>query len=458
MEKTAPTQRVDGTGLSESPSAFSHDSDAAIARVETIGVLGLGYVGVPLLMAIADSETKAIGFDVDENRVRMLDAGQSYLKTISDETIGNYAKNAFFNTTTDLTRIQECDAVLICVPTPLNANREPDLSFVQIATTAIGKNLQKGQLIVLESTTYPGTTEELVAGILEAESGLSCGEDFYLAYSPEREDPGNLDFSTSTIPKVVGGVDPRSTQLATQVYERFIKQVVPVSSARVAEAAKLFENIFRCVNVGLVNELKMVLDPMGIDMWEVVEAAKTKPFGFMPFYPGPGWGGHCIPVDPFYLTWKAREYGKTSSFIEHAGDINHRMRDYIVEKTALALDTVHGRGLRDARVLIVGVAYKANVDDWRESPAMPIIRAFQGRKCRVSYHDPFIAEFSDHGIETMSSVPLTSETIKDFDVAVVCANHTGIDWDLLVSNCEVIVDTRNATRHVTANRDRIFIA
>ncbi|MEM1039150.1 MAG: nucleotide sugar dehydrogenase [Pseudomonadota bacterium] len=437
----------------------THGAQAAQAlpKVETIGVLGLGYVGVPLMLTTSGMNIPTIGFDVIEDRVSDLTEGRSYLKTIPDSVIANATEKDTFSATSDFSRLAECDAVLICVPTPISRNREPDLLYVEEAAKTIAKHLRKGQLIVLESTTYPGTTEELLQPLLES-TGLKCGEDFYLAYSPEREDPGNTKFNTQTIPKVVGGVNPQSTQLAVQTYSRFIENVVPVSSTRVAEAVKIFENTFRGVNIGLVNELKMVFDSMGINMWEVVKAAETKPFGFMAFYPGPGWGGHCIPVDPFYLTWKAREYGRSSTFIEHAGNINNQMVDYIVEKTAHAIDTVHARGMRGAKVLIIGVAYKANVDDARESPAIPIIKALEARKSLVSYHDPMIDHLDEHGVGPMDSVPLSKETISKFDIALICADHASVDWDMLVENCAVVVDTRNATKNVTKNRERIFFA
>jgi len=451
----------DATGFFEDSTATYvtiSDADAtALPKINTVGVLGLGYVGIPLMLTISGAGVSAIGFDVNEQRVNSLNDGKSYLKTIADSVIAEASKRDTFNATNDLSRMAECDAILICVPTPISRNREPDLLYVEKAAQAIAQHLRKGQLVILESTTYPGTTEELVLPLLES-TGLKCGEDFFLAYSPEREDPGNTKFNTKTIPKVVGGVDQTSTQLAVLTYSRFIENVVPVSSTRVAEAVKIFENTFRGVNIGLVNELKMVFDTMGINMWEVVEAAETKPFGFMPFYPGPGWGGHCIPVDPFYLTWKAREFGRSSTFIEHAGNINNQMVDYIVQKTAQAIDTVHARGMRGAKVLVVGVAYKANVDDARESPAIPIIKALQARKCEVSYHDPMIDRLDEHELEPMASVPMTPPIVAGYDIALICADHSGIDWDMLVENCAVVVDTRNATKNVTHNRDRIFFA
>lgn len=427
---------------------------ASIAH-QTVGVIGLGYVGLPLLMAIAESGFTALGFDINESRAEMLNAGKSYLKTYSDREIATHLSTGRFSATSDMARLPECSAILICVPTPLNKYREPDLSYIVKTTEVVARHLQKGQLVVLESTTYPGTTDEIMKPILET-SGLVCGEDFYLAYSPEREDPGNINFSTSTMPKVIGGYNEASTQRATAVYQRFIKQVVTVSSATTAEAVKLTENIFRAINIGLVNELKMVFDRMGIDTFEVIDAAKTKPFGFMAFYPGPGWGGHCIPIDPFYLTWKAREFGAHTRFIELAGEINNVMPEYVIERAAVALDMTSSRGLNGARVLVIGAAYKANVDDVRESPSLRVIEKLRKRRARVDYYDPFVPEFDDHVTGPMKSVGFDAATVASYDVAIICTAHDKIDWEFVVENSRIVVDSRNATKSVINNRERIF--
>ncbi len=429
---------------------------ASIAH-QTVGVIGLGYVGLPLLMAIAESGFTALGFDINESRAEMLNAGKSYLKTYSDREIATHLSTGRFSATSDMARLPECSAILICVPTPLNKYREPDLSYIVKTTEVVARHLQKGQLVVLESTTYPGTTDEIMKPILET-SGLVCGEDFYLAYSPEREDPGNINFSTSTMPKVIGGYNEASTQRATAVYQRFIKQVVTVSSATTAEAVKLTENIFRAINIGLVNELKMVFDRMGIDTFEVIDAAKTKPFGFMAFYPGPGWGGHCIPIDPFYLTWKAREFGAHTRFIELAGEINNVMPEYVIERAAVALDMTSSRGLNGARVLVIGAAYKANVDDVRESPSLRVIEKLRKRRARVDYYDPFVPEFDDHVTGPMKSVGFDAATVASYDVAIICTAHDKIDWEFVVENSRIVVDSRNATKSVINNRERIFKA
>ncbi len=424
---------------------------------KTVGVVGLGYVGLPLLMAISHSGYIGLGFDVNGERIKQLNDGASYLNTIPDNDIAAQIATGRFSATDDMQRLAECDAILLCVPTPLNKYREPDISYIVSTTQTVSKYLQKDQLIVLESTTFPGTTEEVMKPILER-SGLKCGKDFYLAYSPEREDPGNINFTTSTMPKVIGGVDPKSTDLAVSLYQRFIHQTVTVPSAKTAEAVKLTENIFRAVNIGLVNELKMVFDRMGIDTFDVIDAAKTKPFGFMPFYPGPGPGGHCIPIDPFYLTWKAREFGASTRFIELAGEINNAMPEYVVRQTALVLDMEAGKGLNGAKVLVIGVAYKPNVDDMRESPALHIIRRLQSRRATVSYHDPFVPEFHDDLTGPMQSVDFSKEELKNCDIVVIATQHKCIDWEFLVKNSRLVIDTRNATKDVVNNRERIFKA
>lgn len=409
------------------------------------------------MLAVSESGSNALGFDINTERVEMLNAGRSYLKAFSDRELSIHRASGRFEATREFSRLAECNAILICVPTPLNRNREPDLSYIVKTTETIAQHLQKGQLIVLESTTFPGTTSDVVKPILE-KTGLVCGEDFFLAYSPEREDPGNIDFSTSTMPKVIGGYDEASTARATALYQRFIRQVVTVSSAATAEAVKLTENIFRAINIGLVNELKIVFDRMGIDVFEVIEAAKTKPFGFMAFYPGPGWGGHCIPIDPFYLTWKAREYGANTRFIELAGEINNLMPEYVVDRVNLALDMTSGRGLNGARVLVIGAAYKNNVDDIRESPSLHVIDKLRKRRAVVDYHDPFVLSFDDHVTGPMKSLELTPDALSSYDVVVICTAHDKIDWDSVVEHARLVVDSRNATKSVINNREKIHKA
>lgn len=424
---------------------------------QTVGVIGLGYVGIPLMLAVSESGFNALGFDISAERVEMLNAGRSYLKAFSDRELRIHIASGRFAATHDMSRLAECNAILICVPTPLNKYREPDLSYIVKTSETIAKYLKKDQLIVLESTTFPGTTNEIVKPILET-TGLKCGEDFFLAYSPEREDPGNIDFSTSTMPKVIGGYNDASTMRAIAIYQRFIKQVVTVSSAATAEAVKLTENIFRAINIGLINELKMVYERMGIDVFEVIDAAKTKPFGYMAFYPGPGWGGHCIPIDPFYLTWKAREFGAHTRFIELAGEINNQMPEYVVERVSMALDMASGRGLNGARVLVVGTAYKNNVDDIRESPSLRVIERLRKRRAVVDYHDPYVQEFDDHLTGAMKSVDVTPEALAGYDVAVICTAHDDIDWESIVEHSKLVVDSRNATKDVINNRERIHKA
>jgi UDP-N-acetyl-D-glucosamine dehydrogenase len=366
-----------------------------------------------------------------------------------------------FRATIDFAQIQAMDAILICVPTPLNRSREPDLSYVEGTAEAIAPHLRERQLIVLESTTYPGTTTELLRPILER-SGLKSGRDFFIAYSPEREDPGNPKFETSTIPKVVGGDGPAAAELAVALYEQIVTQVVPVSSLAVAEAVKLTENIFRAVNIALVNELKVIYEKMDIDIWEVIDAAKTKPFGFMPFYPGPGLGGHCIPIDPFYLTWKARQYDINTRFIELAGEINTAMPLHVVRRLGEALDERAGKGLNGARVLVVGVAYKKNVDDIRESPALRILSLLRERGAAVGYYDPYIPEIRtarEHAdLSGMRSIEWSAENLETYDAALICTDHDGVDYEALVRNCPLVVDTRNATRAIHDLRERIVKA
>ena len=425
--------------------------DALVARFRArqarIGVIGLGYVGLPLICTIAERGFAAVGFDIDPAKVAVLNCGQSYFRHIPADTIARLRASGRFEASDDFARLRQVDAVLLCVPTPLTRQREPDLSYVVGTTQGIVPHLRPGHLIVLESTTYPGTTREVVRPILE-QGGLRSGRDFFLAYSPEREDPGNAEFATAAIPKVVGGDGPEALRLACALYNEIVERAIPVASADVAEAVKLTENIFRAVNIALVNELKVVYEAMGIDIWEVIAAAKTKPFGYMPFYPGPGLGGHCIPIDPFYLTWKAREFGLSARFIELAGEVNTAMPGRVVDKTMAALSEHSGRALKGARTLVVGVAYKKNIDDMRESPALKIMELLEKRGALVSFHDPFFPEMPptrEHPRFTgRKSVPLTEATLAETDVAIICTDHDALDYRLLADRCPLIVDTRNA--------------
>lgn len=416
-------------------------------RRARIGIIGLGYVGMPLALAAAGAGFKVLGFDIDEPRVRRLNRGEGVFRHIPADLIANAVAAGTFEATADFGRLGEPDAVLICVPTPLTRHREPDLSYVVKTARDIAACLRRGQLVVLESTTYPGTTAEVVRPILE-ETGLKSGVDFYLAYSPEREDPGNPDFGTAGIPKVVGGDGHDALALAEALYGGFVVRTVPVSSAATAEAVKLTENIFRAVNIALVNELKVVYGAMGIDVWEVIEAAKTKPFGFMPFYPGPGLGGHCIPIDPYYLTWKAREYDIATRFIELAGEINTRMPYYVVDRLVEAVDRRVGRAFAGARILILGIAYKKNVDDMRESPALKLIELIEARGAHADYHDPFVPAIPptrEHaGLAGRRSVALDSGTVAGYDAVLIATDHDGVDYRAVVAQAKVVVDTRNA--------------
>jgi UDP-N-acetyl-D-glucosamine dehydrogenase len=428
---------------------FSIDALAARfrAREAKIGVIGLGYVGLPLIRAITDRGFQTLGFDIDAAKVALLNAGESYIRHIPAEVIASLRGSGRFAATDDFARLAEVDAILLCVPTPLTRQREPDLTYVVRTTQSIAPHLRRGQLVVLESTTYPGTTREVMRPLLEA-GGLRSEEDFFLAYSPEREDPGNQQFGTSAIPKVVGGDGPLALRLASALYEEIVSCAVPVSSVDVAEAVKLTENIFRSVNIALVNELKVVYEAMGIDIWEVIEAAKTKPFGYMPFYPGPGLGGHCIPIDPFYLTWKAREFGLSARFIELAGEVNTAMPGRVVDKTMAALSEHLGRALKGARTLVIGVAYKKNIDDMRESPALKIMDLLEKRGAIISFHDPYFPEIGptrEHpGFTGRKSVPLAAALLTQTDVAVICTDHDEIDYQLIADRCPLIIDTRNA--------------
>jgi UDP-N-acetyl-D-glucosamine dehydrogenase len=422
-----------------------------------IGIIGLGYVGLPLVLRFCEEDFRVLGFDVDSRKVATLKRGKSYLKSILSSRISRFTRSGHLDVTDNFSRLGKPDCILICVPTPLTEKMEPDLQYIENTTEAIRKNLRKGQLIVLESTTYPGTTEELILPKLES-TGLKVGKDFFLAFSPEREDPGNKRFMTHQIPKVVAGVTPSCQKVVTTLYSQIIKKVVPVSSTRVAELTKLLENIYRSVNIALVNELKMLTDRMGIDIWEVIEAASTKPFGFSPFYPGPGMGGHCIPIDPYYLSWKAREYDFTTRFIFLAGEINVHVPYYVVAKVQDALNG-RGKSIKGAKILILGVAYKKDVDDARESPALAIMDLLQKKGAVILYHDPYIPSlpsFRKYSFKLKSS-PLTEKVLRKIDAAVVITDHS-IDYQRIVKLVPLIIDTRNVTKGMDRYKKKIVKA
>ncbi len=412
-----------------------------------IGIVGLGYVGLPLVKTFLNKGFGVLGFDIDEKKVEMLNQAKSYIKHFTAEELKTFLEKKKFQATTDFGLFAKADVIIICVPTPLDSHKNPDLSYVLTTTEVISKHLRKGQLVVLESTTYPGTTEEEMLPLLEA-GGLKAGEDFYLAYSPERENPGDKVYTTEKIPKVVGGVTPRCRRVAKILYDQIVVKTIPVSSPKVAEATKLMENIFRSVNIAMVNEMKMIFDRMGIDIWEVVEAASTKPFGFMTFLPGPGYGGHCIPVDPFYLAWKAKEVDHPTKFIELAGEINTLMPYYVVTKTIEALNK-KGKSAQGARILILGIAYKKDIDDQRESPALKIISLLQNKGAKVSYNDPYVPQSYGHrdypGLE-LKSVALTEKMLKKFDAVIIATAHSDYDFEWIAENSSLIVDTRNAIK------------
>jgi len=425
----------------------------------TVGVIGLGYVGLPLALTMVEAGKRVIGLDVDAAKVERLDQGQSYIRHIEASRIVAAGKR--FRATTDFRALTDCDAIIVCVPTPLTEGREPDLSYVSRTAETIAEHLRAGQLVVLESTTYPGTTEEVMQPILER-GGLRVGRDYHLAFSPEREDPGNPRFNTKTIPKLVGGVTAQCGELARALYGSFLEKVVVVSSARVAESAKLLENIYRSINIALVNELKMLFERMGIDVWEVIEAAATKPFGFTPFYPGPGLGGHCIPIDPFYLTWKARHYDFSTRFIELAGEVNTGMPYWVVDKVVDALGE-DGKPIKGAKVLVMGVAYKKDVDDLRESPSLKVIEILESRGAKVSYNDPYVPSLRARKLrhyETfdLDSVDLEDRTIAEADCVLIATDHSAYDYDRIVRHARRVVDTRNATRSVRQSRNKIVKA
>ena len=428
------------------------------AKEAKVGIVGLGYVGLPLLLEFVEEGFECVGFDIDEAKIDFLKRGETYIKHIPQSRIEKVRENACFDATTDFSRITAVDCIVVAVPTPLDKHQQPDLSYIENTSEVISKHLKKGQLVVLESSTWPGTTMEVMKPILE-KSGLEYGRDFYLAFSPEREDPNNPKFTTKTIPKVVGADDPESLACAKALYDGVIVQTVPVSSSRAAESAKLLENIFRSVNIALVNEMKMILDRMGIDVWEVIAAASTKPFGFMPFYPGPGLGGHCIPIDPFYLTWKAREFDMPTRFIELAGEINTNMPYWVIQKIMEALNE-KGKGLKGSSILILGAAYKKDIDDMRESPALKLIELLEERGAEVDYNDPHIPVLP-HVRKyqyDMKSIEISPANLKKYDAVVISTAHSQYDYDAIVSHANLVIDARNATKDVKEGRDKIVKA
>lgn len=430
-------------------------------REYKVGIIGLGYVGLPLMWTFYKNDMQVIGFDIDQFKVDCIRDGVSYIKHLGSDKMKELSKSDLCEATTDFSRLREPDALLMCVPTPLSTQRDPDMSFVEETTKTISKHLRKGQLVILESTTWPGTTEELIIPILETESGLIAGEDFYVAYSPEREDPGNANFNTSKIPKVVGGHGADALKLACALYDTSIVKTVPVTDTKTAEAVKLTENIFRSVNIALVNELKVVYGEMGIDVHEVLDAADTKPFGFMKFTPGPGLGGHCIPIDPFYLTWKAREFEQDTKFIELAGQINTYMPKYVVQKTLEALNS-HKKSINGSKILLIGLAYKPDVDDDRESPTYKLMDYYSEMGASVSYYDPFVPVIKKsrehaHWAGT-KSVAWNKEIIQDFDIVVISTNHSEINYQELVEWSNLIVDTRNSVNGLKLKKKQVFKA
>ncbi|CDX30308.1 UDP-N-acetyl-D-glucosamine 6-dehydrogenase [Mesorhizobium sp. ORS 3359] len=447
--------------MDASRSIYDHLLDRISTRAAQVGVIGLGYVGLPLAVAVARAGFSVSGFDIEAHKIESLNNGQSYIEAVTSTALAGQVASGRFRATADFTELAVCDVIIICVPTPLTKNREPDLSFVRNTAVSIAKHLRPGQLVVLESTTYPGTTDDVIRPILE-ETGLRSKIDFFLGFSPEREDPGNRSFEVATIPKVVAGDGNEAATLVQAFYHGVVKTVVPVSTTATAEAVKLTENIFRSVNIALVNELKVVLGAMGIDIWEVIEAAKSKPFGYMPFYPGPGLGGHCVPIDPFYLTWKAREYELPTRFIELAAEINTAMPRHVVDELAKALDRRCGKALSRSRILIVGLAYKKNVPDIRESPSLRLIELIEDWGGKAEFHDPHVIEIPttrEHmAIKGRRSVELTEAALKDFDAVVVATDHDAIDYQTIADHASLIVDTRNVFGRLGLDRETVVKA
>jgi UDP-N-acetyl-D-glucosamine dehydrogenase len=442
-----------------SPSPSQATLDKIQQKSALVGVVGLGYVGLPLIHAFIRGGLSCIGYDIDQSKIDSLAQGKSYIEHIPSEWIQQWQADEKFEATADMSRLSEADVVLICVPTPLSDSRDPDLSYVEGTTRWVSKALRKGQLVVLESTTYPGTTRDVMLPILE-ESGLKVEEDFFLAYSPEREDPGNPDFSANSIPKVVGGFGEQSLELAKSLYSHAVVQVVPVSSCEVAEACKILENTYRGVNIAMVNELKVLFQKLGIDVWEVIDAAKTKPFGFQAFYPGPGLGGHCIPIDPFYLSWLARKNELSTRFIELAGEINTSMPLYVITRLAEALNTM-GKPIRGSKIGVLGVAYKKDVDDPRESPSFKLMELLQERGAVLSYSDPHIPvlpAMRHYDVPRLASEDLTPDYLASLDCALIATDHSSFDYGMIVKHAPLVVDTRNATVHISEGRDKVVKA
>jgi UDP-N-acetyl-D-glucosamine dehydrogenase len=424
-----------------------------------VGIIGLGYVGLPLVLRFAEERFSVIGFDVDPQKVSKLNAGESYIRHIPAARVQTLVNEKRFEATRDFRRLGEADCIIICVPTPLTAKKDPDLQYIEKTADSILQTLRKGQLISLESTTYPGTTEEILLERFRT-TGLEVGKDYFLVFSPEREDPGNPKFSTRTIPKVVGGMTRDCLEAGKTLYGQVIDRVIAVSSTRTAELVKLLENIYRCVNIALVNELKLLTDRMGIDIWEVIDAAATKPFGYTPFYPGPGLGGHCIPIDPYYLSWKAKEYDFSTRFIHLAGEVNTSIPYYVVDRISAALND-HSKSIRGSRILILGVAYKKDVDDVRESPALEIMELLQHKGAELSYSDPYIPQLHKmraHDFSSMRSLELTEQSIGQFDLVLIATDHTTVNYQWIVDHAPLVVDTRNATRMVSRGREKIYPA
>ncbi len=428
-------------------------------RTASVGVIGLGYVGLPLAQAAVDAGYRVTGFDIDPVKVEMLRKGESYLKHLPSKWLAPSVADATFTPTCDMERLSEPDVLVICVPTPVTDSRDPDLSYITSTTQDISRRLRAGQLISLESTTYPGTTRSVVLPMLER-SGLQCGREFFLAYSPEREDPGNAQFHARTIPKLVGGIDAKSARLANSFYSQVVTKTIPVSSCEVAEAAKILENTYRAVNIAMVNELKVLFSHLGIDVWEVIDAAKTKPFGFQAFYPGPGLGGHCIPVDPFYLSWLAKRNDLNTRFIELAGEVNREMPNYVVQQLVWALNQ-HGKPVNGSKVLLLGLAYKKDVDDTRESPSFKLFELLQAQGAELTYNDPHvpvIPRLRAYDLPPLKSQPLTSELLAQQDCVLIATDHSCYDYEFIVHHARLVIDTRNATQDVVLHREKIHKA
>lgn len=426
--------------------------DIINSKKSVVGIIGMGYVGIPLALAFSTAGMKVIGFDIDESKTQYINDGVSYFKHIPSQKVREVTENKTLRATTDFSEISNVDAIILCLPTPLNEYREPDLSYITKTMDTILPFLKKGQMLSLESTTYPGTTEEEIATRISA-TGLTIGEDFFLVYSPEREDPGNPDFTTSTIPKVVGGLTSNCLEIGKALYEKIIANVIPVSSTKAAELTKLLENIYRSVNIGLVNEMKIIADKMDINIWEVIDAAATKPFGYTPFYPGPGLGGHCIPIDPFYLTWKAKQYGLNTKFIELSGEVNTLMPSWVVQKVSDGLNS-HEKSVKNSKVLILGLAYKKNIDDVRESPSVEIMELLQNKGAIIAYSDPYVSKFPKmrkYSFDLVSEV-ITEELLQNADCVLITTDHDDIDYDFVLEHSDLVVDTRGVYREIDSDK------